>query len=54
MTRKIHIDAKIFDHLPIILKLKGAVSRSRHIKRGFKFKNMWALDKDCEEVIKSA
>ncbi|KAJ8440959.1 hypothetical protein Cgig2_019988 [Carnegiea gigantea] len=49
LDRKIHIDAKLFDHLPIILKLKGNGSGSRRTKRGFKFKNMWALDKDCEK-----
>ncbi|KAJ8446461.1 hypothetical protein Cgig2_010083 [Carnegiea gigantea] len=51
IARNTHIDAKLSDHLPIILKLKGNEPRSWRAKHRFKFENMWALDKDCEDRL---
>ncbi|KAJ8429303.1 hypothetical protein Cgig2_027672 [Carnegiea gigantea] len=34
--------------------IDGDDSKARGGKYGFKFENMWALDKDCDKVIKSA
>ncbi|KAJ8453214.1 LOW QUALITY PROTEIN: hypothetical protein Cgig2_008098 [Carnegiea gigantea] len=48
------LTSTLLDHLPIFLQLKSATSGSRRARRGLKFENMWALDKDCEEVIKTA
>ena len=55
-AKAFHINAKLFEHLPIRLRLKGGcqeTSRSS-TKRSFKFENMWALYEGCGEVIKRA
>ena len=53
-AKVLHIDAKLSDHLSIQLKLSGNNLTSRiGGKRGFKFKNMWALHDKCGEIVKS-
>ena len=54
MAKNVHVDAKLSDHLLIIFNLRSKRARSRRVKRSFKFENIWALDKDCEDVIKLA
>ncbi|KAJ8445890.1 hypothetical protein Cgig2_000202 [Carnegiea gigantea] len=54
MAKNVHVDAKLSDHLLIILNLRGEGAKSRRAKRSVNFENMWSLDKDYEDVIKSA
>ncbi|KAJ8423577.1 hypothetical protein Cgig2_002906 [Carnegiea gigantea] len=48
-----HINAKISNHLPIHLRLKGGRQETskRSTKRSFKFENMWALHEGYGEVL---
>ncbi|KAJ8434274.1 LOW QUALITY PROTEIN: hypothetical protein Cgig2_009249 [Carnegiea gigantea] len=49
-----HLDTKLFDHLPIHIILSSDKRAGRHKIGGFKFENMWALHKDFHSIIKTA
>ncbi|KAJ8443035.1 hypothetical protein Cgig2_030238 [Carnegiea gigantea] len=53
-AKNTHANVKLSDNLPILVKLNGNGCGTQCTKHGFKFENIWALDMDCEEVIKSA
>ncbi|KAL2932146.1 Carbamoyl-phosphate synthase large chain [Bienertia sinuspersici] len=48
-----HLDEAISDHLPILLKLHPrAYDPNSRTKKRFRFENMWALEEECEDVVK--
>ncbi|KAJ8433384.1 LOW QUALITY PROTEIN: hypothetical protein Cgig2_019174 [Carnegiea gigantea] len=49
-----HLDEKLLDHLPIKVMLYAVLREQSRGRRNFKFKNMWALEDGCQEVVEHA
>jgi len=48
------LDAKLSDHLPIVLKLNDVRHSVTRKGKNFKFENMWATEEGCRRVVEEA
>jgi len=50
----VHLNVKLSDHLPILLKLNDVRRLGTRKGKNFKFENMWATEEGCLPVVKEA
>jgi len=49
-----HLDERLSDHLPLLLKLKKPLPRRGRRGRRFMFENMWTLDEECVNIVQES
>ena len=50
----VHLNAKLSDHLPILLKLNDVRHSVTRKGKNFKSENMWATEERCQQVVEEA
>ncbi|KAJ8440477.1 hypothetical protein Cgig2_013636 [Carnegiea gigantea] len=53
-AKVVHLNAKLSDHLPILLKLHDIRRLVTRKGKHFKFENMWAMEEGCRRVVEEA